>query len=79
MEMINNDKVKLLTNYIMLNNNYDVDDKINITNIFPESKNGKMILRIEYTIWGEFKLKEYINNDEYQKISREYEIDQILK
>lgn len=79
METINNNRVKLLTNYIMLNNNYDVDDNINITNIFPEYRNGKMTLRIEYTIWGEFKLKEYINNDEYQKISREYEIDQILK
>lgn len=76
---INTDKQKLLENYIMLKNNFVVDDNLKIKNIIPEKVNNDIVLRVEYTIWDEFSLKEYITEENYKKISRDYEIEQILK
>lgn len=72
-------KLKLLENHIMIKNNYVVEDNLKIKNIFPEIRNSKNVLRIEYTIWDEFSLKEYVLEDDYKIISRDYEIEQILK
>ena len=76
---INTDKQKLLENYIMLKNNFVVDDNLKIKTIIPEKVNNDIVLRVEYTIWDEFSLKEYITEENYKKISRDYEIEQILK
>lgn len=82
--MINNnitnfDKLKPIENYISIKNNYVDEDNLKIKNIFPEKKNDEVILRIEYSIWNEFMLKEYITEKDYKIISRNHEIEQILK